>query len=320
MENLENKEKKSFIDKYAKILVIVAVFCGGASGPIGSLVSAPVSAIGFWRLSFALPFFLIPVLSNSEKREKLFNVDRKNLILSMISGAFLFIHYTGWYTAVKQTNVSSAAILASFHPLVVLFITIFIYKKRVGIKSIIAILVALAGGAYTMCSDLSALQGSKLGGNIAALVAGIAMGIYFALGGKVREKIDGSIYVLICFASCWACFGISNAVQGNAFFGYPGIDYVYILCLALICQIGSHAVWNLCMGHVSSLYVSTWETGDPVVSTILAIILIGQFPTTTEIIGCIIVVGALLCYNRFESETEQKEAQKAKSENKQIGE
>ena len=82
------------------------------------------------------------------------------------------------------------------------------------------------------------------------------------------------------------------------------MDYVYILCVAFICQIGSHAVFNLCMGHVSSLYVSAWETGDPVFSTLFALLMLRQVPSGAEVIGCVIVVAALLVYNKFEQESE----------------
>ena len=41
-------EKKSFIDKYAKILVIVAVLCGATSGNFGVLITASPTVIGFW--------------------------------------------------------------------------------------------------------------------------------------------------------------------------------------------------------------------------------------------------------------------------------
>ncbi len=84
--------------------------------------------------------------------------------------------------------------------------------------------------------------------------------------------------------------------------GYPAKDYLYILCLALVCQIGGHAMWNLCMGKVSPLFISTWETTDPVFATLVALVMVGQIPTKYEIIGCIIVVVAILCYNRFERE------------------
>ncbi|MBR5740663.1 MAG: hypothetical protein IKX81_05125, partial [Firmicutes bacterium] len=62
-------EKKSFIEKYAKILVIVAVFCGGASGPLAAKITASALVIGLGRLTVALPFFAVPVLRNREKRE-----------------------------------------------------------------------------------------------------------------------------------------------------------------------------------------------------------------------------------------------------------
>ncbi len=296
-------EKKSFIDKYAKILVVVAVLLGATSGNFGVLISAPPTVIGFWRLTISLPFFVIPVLCNQEKRTQLMQISKKNLLLSFVAGAFLFAHYFSWYSAVKLTKIASAAVLASFHPLVVIFISVFIYKKNPSWKSIVAILVALGGGALIMCTDISAFTGGKLSGNLLALTAGICMGVYFAVGGKVREEVEGSIYVMLLFFSCWFCFTVSNVATATPVLGYPAMDYFYMLCLAVLCQICSHAVFNLCMGRVSSLYVSAWETGDPVFSTLFAVIMIHQIPTVIEIIGCIIVVGALLAYNKVEEES-----------------
>ena len=59
-------EKKGFIDRYAKILVIVAVLCGATSGNFGVLISAPPTVIGFWRLLIAVPFFAVPVLLDGD--------------------------------------------------------------------------------------------------------------------------------------------------------------------------------------------------------------------------------------------------------------
>ena len=297
-------EKKGFIDRYAKILVIVAVLCGATSGNFGVLISAPPTVIGFWRLLIAVPFFAIPVLLDGDKRQQLRKISGKNLLLCFLSGAFLFMHYYAWYSAVKLTNVASAAVLASFHPLVVIFITVFIYKKKISWKSVAAIIVALCGGTLIICSDLSSFSGGKLSGNLLALAAGICMGVYFAIGGKVRQEVEGSIYVMLLFFSCWLCFAVANLATATPVLGYPAMDYVYILCLVFICQIGSHAVFNLCMGRVSSLYVSAWEAGDPVFSTLFAVIMLRQIPTVAEVCGCIIVVLALLAYNKFEQESE----------------
>ena len=93
-------------------------------------------------------------------------------------------------------------------------------------------------------------------------------------------------------------------MTGTRLFGYEPMDYIYIAIMAVMCQIGAHAVFNLCIGHVSSLYVSTWEAGEPVFATLMAIVFLGQVPKAYEIIGCVIVVCSLLYYNRQESRNE----------------
>lgn len=291
----------NFIAKHAKIAVVIAVICGACSGSLSAMTAIPAIGIGFWRLTIVLPFFLIPVLTSAEKKEQLKAVSRKDLLWCCISGLFLFCHYFSWFNAVKMTNVASAAVLASFHPLVVLAVTVFIMKKKVSWKSVAAILIALGGGAVVMGFDLAALTSGQLTGNLLGLSAGIFMGLYFAVGGHVRKRVDGSIYVLLVFAACWICFIVASAGTGTALLGYTFNDYLYVAIMAVVCQMGAHAVFNMCMGHVSPLYVSTWETADPVFCILIAVVTLGQIPAMYEVAGCIIVVGALLFYNYQES-------------------
>ena len=71
------QEPRSFLDRYAKILVVVAVLCGATSGNFGALISAPASVTGFWRLLIALPFFAVPIFAKEESRKKLFAVSKR---------------------------------------------------------------------------------------------------------------------------------------------------------------------------------------------------------------------------------------------------
>ena len=291
----------NFIAKHAKIAVIIAVVCGACSGSLSAMTAIPAIGIGFWRLTIVLPFFLIPVLTNQEKKAKLAAVSKKDLLWCGLSGLFLFIHYFSWFNAVKMTNVASAAVLASFHPLAVLLVTVLIMKQKVSWKAVAAILVALCGGAVVMGFNLDALTGGQLAGNLLGLSAGIFMGLYFTVGGYVRKRVDGGIYILLVFSACWICFVAAAAGTGTSLLGYTFSDYLYVAMMAIVCQMGAHAVFNICMGQVSPLYVSTWETADPVFCILIAVITLGQIPTLNEILGCVIVVGALLFYNYLES-------------------
>lgn len=294
----------NLIAKHAKLAVVIAVICGATSGSLSAMTAIPSMGIGFLRLTIALPFFLIPALASEEKRNQLKAVSRRDLGLCALAGVFLFGHFFSWFSAVKLTNVASAAVLASLHPLVVLLVTVFIMKKRVSWKSVLAILVALAGGAVIMGFDLNTIASGHLTGNILGFLAGMFMGLYFSVGDSVRKRVDGGLYVLLVFSACWVCFVGGVVLSGTPIAGYTFQDYLYVILMTFICQIGTHAVLNMCIGHVSSLYVSTIESGDPVFSILVAVVCLGQIPALYEIVGCIIVVGALLYYNYQESREE----------------
>ena len=288
-------QKKGFIEKYVKIIVVLAVVAGSSSGIFGNLIDAPSMAIGFWRLTMGLPFFAIPVLT--KKRDTLKQISKKDFLWTFAAGAFLFAHFFTWFNAVKMTNIASAVVLAALHPLVVLVITVFVLKRKVGIRPVMGIILALLGGVMIAGLDYQQLSSGNFTGDIFAFLAGVFMGLYFAIGNEVRKNVPGQTYVFLVFFACWICFAIGMIATGTPALGYSASDYIYLIGLTLVCQIGAHAVFNLCFGHVDSLYVSTWESGESVFAIILGIIVLGQFPTTYEIIGCAVVVTGLLYYN-----------------------
>ena len=292
-----HKEKKSFLERYVKIIVVLAVMAGSSSGIFGSVIEAPSMAIGFWRLTLGLPFFAVPVLLRN--RESLKQISKKDYMWTFAAGAFLFGHFFTWFNAVKMTNIASAVVLAALHPLVVLVITVFVLKRKVGRRPVMGIVLALLGGVLIAGLDYRQLTEGNFTGDILAFLAGAFMGIYFAIGNEVRKNVPGSTYVFLVFLSCWICFSVGMIVSGTPALGYSASDYLYIIGLTLVCQIGAHAVFNLCFGYVDSLYVSAWESGESVFAILMGILFLGQIPASWEIIGCAVVVIGLLYYNYY---------------------
>lgn len=292
-----HKEKKSFLERYVKIIVVFAVMAGSSSGIFGSVIEAPSMAIGFWRLTLGLPFFAVPVLLRN--RESLKQISKKDYMWTFAAGAFLFGHFFTWFNAVKMTNIASAVVLAALHPLVVLVITVFVLKRKVGRRPVMGIVLALLGGVLIAGLDYRQLTEGNFAGDILAFLAGAFMGIYFAIGNEVRKNVPGSTYVFLVFLSCWICFSVGMIVSGTPALGYSASDYLYIIGLTLVCQIGAHAVFNLCFGYVDSLYVSAWESGESVFAILMGVLFLGQIPASWEIIGCAVVVIGLLYYNYY---------------------
>lgn len=287
--------KRTFIEKYVKVIVVLAVVAGSSSGIFGRAISAPSMAIGFWRLTMGLPFFALPVLT--AKRSELRQISRRNLMWTFIAGAFLFGHFFSWFTAVKLTNIASAVVLAALHPIVVLVITIFVFKRTVGKRPIMGIALALLGGTMVAGFDYNELTMGNFTGDVLAFLASLFMGLYFVIGNEVRKEVSGTTYVFLVFLSCWLCFVAGVLCTGTKIIGYSTKDYLLMIALTLVCQIGAHAVFNLCFGYVDSLYVSAWESGESVFAIIMGVIFLSQKPESWEIIGCLVVVTGLLFYN-----------------------
>jgi len=291
---------KQIAERYVKYAVLLAVILGSTSGIMGRLITADAMAIGFYRLTLALPFFLIPVLLR--KRNAIKAVPTRDLVWSAISGMFLFWHFLCWFLAVKNTTIASAIILADLHPLIVMSITVVILKKKIPIRAAVGVFIALTGAGLVMGFDLS-FAGDQIFGDIMAIFTAISMGVYFCIGGVLRKDIPGDIYITLVFTACWICFTIGMVVTGTPFFGYPLSDYLWLILMTLLCQIGSHAVMNWSMRFVPSLYVSAWGTAEIVSAPLLALWVFGEMPGPTKVIGGVIVIAGLLYYNYHENDT-----------------
>lgn len=294
---ISEEKHLNFFERNARFIVVLAIACGSISGILGKLITASSMAIGFYRLSMALPFFAAPLFLKN--RDSLKSVNGKSLIACFVAGFFLFLHFFSWFKAVQTTTIASAVVLQSLHPLVVLLVTLLIFKEKVSGKAVLGIIIAIAGAALIAGFDLQGF-GTSFAGDIYGFLAGTFYGLYFCIGRVYRKDIPANAYIFLVFFFCWLSFAVGMFVSGTPFTGYPAGDYLWLAVMALVCQIGSHALLNWCVGYVSALYLSTWATSEIVISIVIAMIVLSEMPTAVQITGAVITIAGLLLYNRNE--------------------
>jgi drug/metabolite transporter (DMT)-like permease len=287
---------------HAKKIVIMAAFAASFSAIFVRLIDAPPMAIGFYRLTFSLPFFAVAAFG--WHRKELLAVSRHDLWRCMGIGVFLMLHFFFWFTAIKYTTIASAVILCVTHPIMILAITALIFKEKTNSKAVIGVLIALAGSAIISSGDYS-FSGQALLGDFMALLGAFFMALYLIAGRKMRQKLNSVVYIFLIFSACWIAFGIGMVATTTPFGPYSGSDFFYLFAIAIVCQIGAHAVFNWSLGYVSPLYVSTIETGEAIGATILAVIIFSEIPTAWQIVGGLITIVGLLYYNYYEDKTQQ---------------
>jgi drug/metabolite transporter (DMT)-like permease len=240
------------------------------------------------------------------------SISRKDLAGSILAGLFLAGHFFSWFTALVHTTVASATVICLTHPIVILFITTLIFKEKTNFKAVVGVLIAFVGAAIISGGDYS-LSKEAIFGDLMAFMGAIFMALYFIAGRRFRKNVNAAVYVFLVFGSCWAVFGIGMIGTGTSFTAYSAMDFMWLLVMALVCQIGAHALFNWCLGYVSPLYVAACENGEALITSTLAAVIFAEIPTAWQLIGGAITICGLLFYNyqdRDSQKTEIKEGNK----------
>lgn len=303
MNQKEKKEMNVFVRNAKKIVVMGAV-AASFSGIFVRLINAGAIAIGFYRLSFAVPFFAAIVLL--KHREEMRNVTIKQAAGCMLGGLFLAGHYFTWFTAVSHTTIASAFVICNLSPIIILIITALIFREKTTAKAVTGVVIALIGAAIITGGDYS-FAGKAIFGDVMAFFGALFYALYFLVGRRMRKEINAPVYVFIVFTTCWAVFLIGMLGTGTTFTGYSAADFMWLFLFAMVCSIGAHAVFNWCLAHVSPLYISTIETGEAIFAAILAALIFGEIPTVWQWIGGGVTICGLLYYNYHEIDAAAKE-------------
>ena len=295
----------NILERNSKKIVVMAAVAASFSAIFVRLIHASAIAIGFYRLTFAVPFFIVTVFL--WHREELKTITKRQVFGCMLGGLFLAGHYFTWFTAISHTTIASAVVLCNISPIIILIITTLIFREKTNLKAGIGVIIALLGAAIIAGGDYS-FAGKAIYGDVMAFFGALFYALYFLVGRKMRKEVNAPIYVFFVFSTCWAAFAIGMFATGTQFTGYSIKDYIYLFAFAMVCSIGAHAVFNWCLGHVSPLYISTIETGESIFAGALAALIFGEIPSLWQWIGGGITIFGLLYYNYHDNNSHKEEA------------
>jgi len=292
----------NIFERNAKKIVVLGAIAASFSGIFVRLINAGTIAIGFYRLTFAVPFFAAAVLLKN--RAELKALTKKQVAGCMLGGLFLAGHYFSLFTAVNNTTIASAVMICNISPIIILIITALVFREKTTAEAVVGVVIALAGAAIITGGDYS-FAGKAVFGDLMAFAGALFYALYFLVGRTMRKTINVPVYVFIVFSTCWAVFLVGMLVTGTSCTGYSGRDFLYLFAFAMVCSIGAHAVFNWCLAHVPPLYISTIETVETIFAAVMAALIFGEIPTLWQWIGGGITICGLLYYNYHDIEGEQ---------------
>lgn len=254
---------------------------------------APGPVTAFYRLFISIfllfPFFLPRLKTNPSIRSRA-------ILFPLLAGVFTALDLALWTSSLSFTTASNATLLGNTSPLWVALGTWLILKQKLSAGFWRGLVIALLGAALIMGTDF--LLHPRFGlGDLMATFTGFFYGGYFLFTERSRISFDPVSHIWFVGVGASLSLFIINLILGYPFSGYDRNTWLVFLATALVSQLIGYMSLAYALGHLPASVVSPTMILQPVVTTILAVPLLGEIPTIWQGIGGAIALVGIYIVN-----------------------
>ncbi len=262
---------------------------------------APGPITGFYRVLISTILFIPFFIQRQRTSEPL---KPGKLWFPLLAGLFTACDFALWNSSLEYTTAANATLLGNTSPLWVALAALLILREKLRGTLWLGLLLALAGAGLIMGTDF--INHPTFGhGDRLASIAAIFYAGYQLITQRGRRYIDPFRYVWLVGVSATLGMLVLNLVLGNSFTGYSTQTWIVFFAAAIVSQMIGYLSITYALGHLPASIVSPTLVGQPVLTTILAIPLLGEIPTTVQWIGGAIALAGIYVVNQSHTRTEQ---------------
>lgn len=154
-------------------------------------------------------------------------------------------------------------------------------------------------GGQLQCLPLRDFVGGKaLLGNALALLGAFMAAGYMLVGRQVRPVLSLFSYTFWVYSIAAVVLIGFVAISGLPVTGYLPQTYLLFGLLALIPQVIGHSSFNWALKYLPATYVSLALLGEPVGTTILAVLFLQEIPGVIELAGGVMILTGIFLASR----------------------
>lgn len=292
------------MERHPGLVVAIGVVFTSLSAVLIRLSDAPPLAIATWRMALAslllTPIYARARLARPAAEPAESAPSARALLLSLASGLFLALHFGFWITSLEYTSVASSTVLVTTHPILVGFAGMLLLRERLRLTEALAMLGALGGSVLLVGGGL-AQGGTAPLGNLLAFLGAVAVSGYIILGRLIRRRLTATSYTMIVYPTAALLLGIAAAVGRVPLWPYGAREITIFAALAVFCTLLGHSLFNWALKFVKPTLVSTSILGEPVIASLLALLLFAEVPAPTTVVGGIIILACIGLFVRVEA-------------------
>lgn len=223
--------------------------------------------------------------------------DRRVWLLALGAGVFFALDLGLWNTSLFLTPVANATLLGNDAPLLVSLGALIFFHERLRGVYWVGLALALTGMGIIVGKDI--LAHSQLGGgDLLAMAAGTAYAGYLLLIQRIRERMSTLSSLFIPGLTGLVILLGFNLALHRALWGFSAHTYLALLGLGLISQVAGWLAINYALGHLPASIVSVTLLGQPVLTALFAVPLLGEPLGGNQIVGGVVALAGIYLVNR----------------------
>ncbi len=294
------------------IIIIVAVFTWSFSEIIVKLLQSTTTPVGPLSLSFFRFFIggiiLFFVLVFKKDLSGMGKMIKNNWQLFLFSSCFaLGVSNIIYFTGVTRTQANIASVIYTSYPIWITVYSMIILKERTNmILKFVGIAIGLIGVAILMTNfDFTGfINSAYLIGNILVLTGSVIWALYSVLGKKIQinEEVNETTNLSLKYACMSMIFAVIPTLfilpltrERHTFLQYNFEAWFWIFFMGIVCTgIGIFLLFEG-IRHIEVSRAFSLAFLKPIFGTILAFIILGEYPTFALFVSiCFVMVSIIL--------------------------
>lgn len=269
------------------IAAVVAVSAWGVGPIFNKLISVSTPSIVFYRVLLGVPLMVGAAYLNGGR------IDAVLLRKATLPGVLFAVSMITGFASVKMTSIANATLVTTLQPVLVLFVAPKLFGERITARKLFFSSTSMVGVLVVVLAAAST-SGAHLSGDLLAVLNVVLWTGYFVMA--KTQRMDGVhswsfiAAIFVCAAVVVVPFGL---IASNDLSNTTVEDWWYLVAMSLVPGLIGHGLMTWSQSHVDVSLASLLGLLSPVISAVLAWIILDQSLTLLQLVGGVIVLVSL---------------------------
>ena len=271
--------------KDALISVNIAVLLFGMAGLFAKWIKLPAICITFGRVLFSSAALGLYMLIRKDS----FRTGKKDALLLMFAGGILALHWWSFLESIQLSTVAVGTITFSSFPLFVTFLEPLIFHGKLEKRSVVLAVMILIGVLISV-PEFS-IENRMFLGILTGMVSALSYAVLTVINKSFADRISSTLTAF--YEQATAAAVLFPFVPGTG--AKPSVsDVMLLLVLGMITTALAHTLFIQSLKALPARIAGICSSMETVYGILFAWLLLGEVPTAREILGAVIIVGAVL--------------------------